>query len=121
VSYGSISGAQRKGLFALQKNELRIASAESTFILKPDGDYPELPANEHLTMTAARRLGFDVPQTGLVQIEKVGLVFVIRRFDRTSENRKLLVEDMAQIYEEASQDKYSLSHEKVGQAISEHT
>ncbi len=121
VNDGSISGAQRKGLFTLLKSELHISAAKSAFILKPVGNHPELPANEHLTMTAARRLGFDVPPTGLIEIEKVGLVFVIRRFDRTQENQKLLVEDMAQIYEAASQNKYSLSHEKVGQAISAHT
>lgn len=121
VDYGSISGAQRKGLFTLQKNELIVSSAHSTYILKPDGDFPELPANEHLTMTAARQLRFDVPPTGLIRIDPIGLVFVIKRFDRVASNHKLLVEDMAQIYQEVSEDKYSLSHEKVGQAISLHT
>ena len=72
VHDGSISGAQRKGLFALKKNELYVNSAESSYILKPDGDHPELPANEHLTMTAARQLKFDVPPTGLIKIENVG-------------------------------------------------
>ncbi len=91
------------------------------YILKPNGDYPELPANEHLTMTAARNLKFDVPPTGLIQIENVGLVYVIKKFDRTMSGEKLLVEDMAQIYEEASDDKYSLSHEKVGEAIKNYT
>jgi len=118
---GSISGAQRKGLFALQKNELLVNSTHSTYIFKPDGDYPEVSANEHLTMTVARHLKFDVPPTGLIRIENVGLVFVIKRFDRTIQNYKLLTEDMAQIYEEASEDKYSLSHEKVGQAILQYT
>lgn len=118
---GSISGAQRKGLFAIKKNELYVNSRESAYILKPDGDYPELPANEHLTMTAARQLNFDVPLTGLIRIESVGLIFVIKRFDRSKQNYRLLLEDMAQIYEEVSEDKYSLSHEKVGLAISNHT
>lgn len=121
IQNGSISGAQRKGLFALKKNKLAVDSASSMYILKPNGDYPELPANEHLTMTAARNLKFDVPPTGLVQIENVGLVYVIKRFDRTISGEKLLVEDMAQIYEEASDDKYSLSHEKVGEAIKNYT
>lgn len=121
VHDGSISGAQRKGLFALDKGNLIVSSARSMFILKPDGDYPELPANEHLTMTAARNLKFDVPPTGLIEIDNVGLVLVIKRFDRTKSGEKLLVEDMAQIYEEASDDKYSLSHEKVGEAIKAYT
>lgn len=121
VDYGSISGAQRKGLFSLERNELLLNSGNSMYVLKPEGDYPELPANEHLTMTAARQLGFDIPPTGLIHIEEVGLVFVIKRFDRTIPNRKLLIEDMAQIYEEASDNKYSLSHEKIAEAIREYT
>ena len=121
VHDGSISGAQRKGLFALEKGKLIVSASHSNYILKPDGDYPELPANEHLTMTAAKRLKFDVPATGLIEIENIGFVFVIKRFDRTSSGEKLLVEDMAQIYEEASDDKYSLSHEKVAEAIKKYT
>ncbi len=118
---GSISGAQRKGLFALDKNELVVSSKDSMYILKPDGDFPELPANEHLTMAAAKLLKFEVPPIGLVQIDKVGLVFVIKRFDRNKSNEKLLLEDMAQIHQEVSEDKYSLSLEKVGAAIKEYT
>ncbi len=121
ITDGSISGAQRKGLFAIVKKELRVNSELSMYILKPDGDYPELPANEHLTMTAARHLKFDVPPTGLIEIEEVGYVFVIKRFDRINVNQRLLVEDMAQIHEEASDDKYSLSLEKVGKSIASHT
>lgn len=121
VHDGSISGAQKKGLFAIEKSNLIVSAARSEYILKPDGDYPELPANEHLTMTAAKRLKFDVPPTGLVEIEKVGLVLVIKRFDRTNSHEKLLVEDMAQVYQEASDDKYSLSHEKIGEAIKKYT
>ncbi len=120
VYSGSISGAQRKGLFSLKKNELAVNSKDSMYILKPDGDYPELPANEHLTMAAAKILKFEVPPIGLIKIDKVGLVLVIKRFDRDSKE-KLLVEDMAQIYEEASENKYSLSHEKIGAAIKEYT
>lgn len=121
INDGSISGAQRKGLFVLEKNHLLVKASGSAYILKPDGDYPELPANEHLTMTAAKRLKFDVPPIGLIEIESVGLVFVIKRFDITRSGEKLLIEDMAQIHEEASDDKYSLSHEKISQAIKNYT
>lgn len=118
---GSISGAQRKGLFSLEKNKLVVNSKDSMYILKPDGDYPELPANEHVTMAVASILKFEVPPIGIIEIDKVGLVLVIKRFDRGRAKEKLLVEDMAQIYEEASEDKYSLSHEKVGEAIQQYT
>lgn len=118
---GSISGAQRKGLFTLIGSELRVNSEKSMYILKPDGDFPELPANEHLTMSVAQRLKFDVPPTGLIEIEKVGYIFVIKRFDRIADSKRLLVEDMAQIYGEASEDKYTLSHEKIGEAIESYT
>ncbi len=106
IHEGSISGAQRKGLFALQNNKLYVNSADSTFVFKPEGDFPELPANEHLTMTAARQLKFDVPPSTLIQIDGVGLVFALKRFDRIGKYR-LLLEDMAQICGESSEDKYS--------------
>lgn len=118
---GSISGAQRKGLFTLSKNKLRPSATHSQYILKPDGDFPELPANEHLTMTVAKNLGFDVPPTGLIKIDQLGLIYIIKRFDISQNGQKLLIEDMAQIYNEASDNKYSLSHEKIAQAILQHT
>jgi serine/threonine-protein kinase HipA len=116
---GSISGAQRKGLFSLQDATLIADPINSQYILKPDGDFPELPANEHLTMSIARELGFRIPPSALVNIPHLGFVYVIRRFDRINGVPRRM-EDMAQIIGELSNDKYESSNEKVAQAIRDH-
>ncbi len=69
--------------------------------------YPDLAANEWVTMEWARRLGFEVPATELRPLsELVGvphdaegdsLVFLIERYDRTSDGRRIHQEDFQQI------------------------
>lgn len=115
---GSISGAQRKGLFSLDTKSgiLSPGPEHSLYILKPDGDYPELPANEHLTMAIAKELGFVVPPFSLIHVPKLGMVFMIRRFDRVDGQQRRM-EDMAQVIGESSEDKYESSNEKVAKAI----
>lgn len=114
--YGaSISGAQRKGLFNLNKTVLRPATNEAHFILKPPGDYEQLPENEHVTMVIAKELGFNVPDIGIFETT-AGRVFVIKRFDFIK-GQQARLEDIAQILRIPSEDKYESSNEKVGQAI----
>ncbi len=116
---GSISGAQRKGLFRFDHSSATLipGAASSTHILKPSGDHPNLPENEHVTMAIARRLKFHVPPFALVNsTPQVGPAFVIKRFDRTP-GGKLLKEDAAQLLGIASEDKYTGSNERVAAAI----
>ena len=115
---GSISGAQRKGLFSLDQSRAKMHAdpSQSEYILKPEGEHPELPANEHLTMAIAQELGFRVPPFALIKIQSLGYVYVIRRFDRLSGVYRKM-EDMAQITGASSLDKYESSNEKIANAI----
>ncbi len=113
---GTISGAQRKGLFHLEKNKLWPTSFEAQYILKPQGDYDELPENEHATMVIARKIGFNVPPISILDIKGLGKVFAIKRFD-IFKGESLRKEDMAQILNTYSADKYELSYEKIAKAI----
>ena len=116
---GSISGAQRKGLFRFDRASATLipGAAASTHILKPSGDHPDLPENEHVTMAIARRLKFNVPPFALIiSTPQVGPAFVIKRFDRIS-GGKLLKEDAAQLLGIASEEKYTGSNERVAAAI----
>ena len=115
---GSISGAQRKGLFHLDssKGVLIPMSREAQYIIKPRGDFPELPENEHVTMAIAKKLKFETPPFALMNVEKIGNIFAIKRFDR-SDKGPLMVEDMAQIINVQSKNKYGSSCEKVAKAI----
>jgi serine/threonine-protein kinase HipA len=118
---GSISGAQRKGLFALDRRTgvLRSTAARSEYILKPDGSYPELPANEHVSMAIAKAAGFLVPPVTLVRTVSLGFVCVIRRFDRI-DGVALRMEDMGQLTGALTEDKYDGSNEKVAAALQSH-
>ncbi len=115
---GSISGAQRKGMFRFDSSKGRLIPTphESQYILKPQGNYPELPENEHVTMAIAKKTGFDVPPFSILNFDKVGLVFAIKRFDRL-EDKPLRMEDMCQTNKVLCKDKYNSSCEKVAKSI----
>jgi len=114
--YGaSISGAQRKGLFDYKKGVLKSSSDKAHFILKPPGDYDQLPENEHVTMAIAKELGFKVPDICIFE-SKVGRIFAIKRFDLINGNQARL-EDIAQILKIPSEEKYDCSNERVAEVI----
>ena len=119
---GSISGAQRKGMFTLDRKTgiLEAKARNSEYIFKPNGDFPELPENEHIGMSIARHAGFKVPPFVLMDIKGLGRVFAIKRFDRERKGEglvKYLQEDMGQITASQSDDKYNSSCEKIVSAI----
>jgi len=101
----SISGAQRKALFHLDRRGVLAKAGTPTHILKPNGEFPEMPANEHLSMSIAASIGIKIPAIGLYQTEEMGLIFVTRRFDITQKNLSQPLEDMAQLAEEMAADK----------------
>ena len=117
---GSISGAQKKGLFELNKGVLS-PSPNGDFILKPPGDYDFLPENEHATMSIAKALRFSVPPFALFHQEQLGNILAIKRFDFTSDNQHLRIEDFAQILDQASSDKYNLSCEQLAKGIKQYS
>jgi serine/threonine-protein kinase HipA len=113
----SVSGAQRKGLFSLNKSELIPSTFGPKYILKPQGDYPNLPENEHLTMAIAKAVGFDVPPFTIFKHETLGHIFAIKRFDITPDGQHLRLEDAAQVLGFSSEDKYDSSYERLAVAI----
>lgn len=115
----SISGAQDKNIFRVKKG-LFLPELPSTHIIKPEGEYLEMPANEHLTMTIARRAKFNVPWTGLFRVEGLGLIYVIKRFDRQARGERILLEDFAQILKYLEVDKEEGSLEDIATAINQY-
>jgi serine/threonine-protein kinase HipA len=114
----SISGAQRKSIFAIdtKRRLLKPDLFNSSHIIKPQGDYAELPENEHLTMAIARKLKFDVPPIGLFNIDGLGNIFVIKRFDR-DKKAKLHFEEFAMLTNQEANNKYLSSNEKIAKAL----
>jgi len=114
----SISGVQPKLSMSRQGSRLVPVTTGGQFILKPQTErFPLLPQNENLCMNIAKILKVDTPPHGLLDLQDGSPAYLIRRFDRTQDGKKLRCEDFAQIFGE--DDKYSGSMEKIGKKIRE--
>ena len=110
----SISGVQEKVSLRLSDDatRLEIAPTGGRYILKPEPSrFAFVPQNEHLTMRLAALLGIEVPPCGLVDLKDGAIAYLIKRFDRLDDGRKLQVEDFCQLAEKPLRDKYEGSSE----------
>lgn len=84
----------------------------------PSATYPGVPENEFSMMELARRIGIDVPETGLIAVDDIdGLppdvaelgsqAFVIKRFDRLDDGSCVHIEDFAQVFDLYPENKYT--------------
>lgn len=123
VAKMSIQGIQLKlsAKLNVKGGKFEIVDANGQYILKPQGDYPELPQNEALTMRLAKTAGIEVPPSGLVPGKDGSLCYFVKRFDRTGLNKKLDMEDFAQLSFKSRETKYDSSIEKVVKIIDEYT
>lgn len=117
----TITGVQKKlslGQHPTEKKRLTIVgSLGGTYILKPQSDeYPALPENEDLTMHLAEICGIKTAKHGLLPTADGKLVYVTKRFDRVK-GQKIAVEDLCQLSELQTEQKYRSSHERVGKII----
>jgi serine/threonine-protein kinase HipA len=117
----SLAGVQLK-LSAIgnpnQQLSIPASSVGGRWIVKlPSPAYPGLPENEFSMMEFARAVGMDVPELGLVPLEKIpgiparwkelkGNAYYIRRFDRGPQARRIHIEDFNQIYRQFPEAKY---------------
>jgi serine/threonine-protein kinase HipA len=87
------------------------------YILKPASPhYPELPEVEDLTMHLASIAKIKVVPHSLIRLNSGNLAYITKRIDR-KEKEKLHMEDMCQLTERLTEDKYLGSHEQVAKAI----
>ena len=122
----SVPGVQRKlSLSCLagegeRKRLTIVAALGGSHILKPPTpEYPGMPELEHWTMRLAGRCGIDVAECGLIPLASGEMSFVTRRFDR-ARGRRIAVEDLCQLLEQPTVDKYRSSLERVGATIRRH-
>ena len=112
----SIPGVQPKLSAKLNvKDEIfDIVDRGGDYILKPQNNfYPELPENESLTMKMAELIGIEVPISGMIYSSDGKFTYFIKRFDRYGRNKKLSVEDFAQLSGKSRETKYDYSMEKL--------
>lgn len=87
------------------------------YILKPASPhYPELPEVEDLTMHLASIAKIKVVPHSLIRLNSGNLAYITKRIDRVKQ-QKLQMEDMCQLTERLTEDKYLGSHEQVAKAI----
>lgn len=93
-----------------------IGALGGNYIFKPPSDqFPEMPANEHITMRIAESFGIRVVPSSLIRLKSGELSYITKRIDRTLKGEKIHMIDMFQITE--AFDKYKSSMEKVGKAL----
>lgn len=88
------------------------------FILKPQTErYANLPENEDLTMHLAEIAGIKTVPHSLIRFADGELCYITRRIDRTKDGKKVAMEDMCQLSERLTEDKYKGSYERIAKLI----
>ena len=123
----TLTGVQPKLSFHLSKTgngkrkKLTIVGLWGAYILKPPSTaYPFLPENEHLTMHLAESCGIKTVSHALIRFKSGELAYITKRIDR-SKSGKLHMEDMCQLQERLTEDKYRGSVEQIGKTIEKYS
>lgn len=99
-----------------------IVGIRGRFILKPQTDrFANLPENEDLTMHLAEAAGIKTVPHSLIRFADGELCYITRRVDRTKKGAKIAMEDMCQISERLTEDKYKGSYERIAKLIRQHS
>lgn len=123
----TVPGVQKKLSLALEQNQnhgrLTIVGAlGGTHILKPPtSEYPEMPEVENLSMHLANICGIRTAFHGLIRMKGGSFAYITRRFDRIGKTKKLAVEDLCQLSELPSENKYKSTSEKAGKVIKKYS
>ena len=125
-SHVAVPGVQPKLSLHLESGGARaggrftLVGLEGGYILKtPVERFPQMPELEHLTMRMAACFGIETADCGLIAMQDGQLALVVRRMDREGE-RKLAMEDMCQLTDRMTEEKYRGSLEAVGKKILQH-
>jgi serine/threonine-protein kinase HipA len=123
-SHMAVTGVQAKVSLSMHRKEekntvkkLTIVGLYGDYILKPPSDYyAHLPEVESATMHLANVCGLAAVPHSLVHLQDGTLCYITKRIDRTK-NSKLHMEDMCQLTERLTEDKYKGSHEQVAKTL----
>jgi serine/threonine-protein kinase HipA len=99
------------------KSRFTIVGLWGGYILKPPtAIYPQLPEVEDLTMHLAAAAKIRTVPHSLIRMKSGNLAYITKRIDRTKKG-KLAMEDMCQLTERLTEEKYHGSYEQIAKAI----
>lgn len=124
----TLTGVQPKLSLDLQKTKeaqgrLTIVGAlGGRYILKPQTEqFPHLPEVEDLSMHLAELLKIETVPHSLIRFSDGELCYITRRIDRAANGAKIAMEDMCQLSERLTEDKYKGSHERIVKLINQYS
>ena len=125
LSQVTITGVQPKLSVDLEKEKggekrFTIVGLWGGYILKPQTEqYANLPENEDLTMHLARLAKINTVPHSLIRFKDGSLAYITKRIDRDKKGNKIPMEDMCQLTEKLTEQKYKGSHEQIAKKIVE--
>lgn len=125
-SHVTVPGVQAKLSFHFepqrgQENRLTLVGVWGNYILKPPTQqFNQLPENEDLTTHLAKLFKINVVPHSLIRLKSGELAYITKRIDRIGE-QKLAMEDLCQLSERLTEDKYKGSMEQVGKVIMQYS
>lgn len=127
-SQTAVTGVQAKLSLHISNNSKENTDRKFTivglwggYILKPPTSlYPQLPEVEDVTMHLAQLANIKTAPHSLIRLESGNLAYITRRIDRTKKG-KLAMEDMCQLTERLTEDKYRGSYEQIGKTIQKYS
>ena len=127
-AHTSVTGVQPKLSLHLIKGDDKQATKRFTivglwggYILKPPTpNYPHLPEVEDVTMHLASIAKIKVVPHSLIRLQSGNLAYITKRIDRVKKG-KLHMEDMCQLTERLTEDKYRGSYEQIAKAIEKYS
>ena len=127
-THTTVTGVQPKLSLHLAKSDDIHATKRFTivglwggYILKPPTpNYLHLPEVEDLTMHLASVAKIKVVPHSLIRLQSGNLAYITKRIDRVKKG-KLHMEDMCQLTERLTEDKYRGSYEQIAKAIQKYS
>lgn len=105
-----------------EPHRFTIVGLWGRYILKPQTDrFANLPENEDLTMHMAEAAGIKTVPHSLIRFADGELCYITRRIDRAKKGTKIAMEDMCQLSERLTEDKYKGSYERIAKLIRKHS
>lgn len=119
----TVTGVQPKLSLDIEETEkgaparFTIVGLWGGYILKPSSNrFPQLPEIEDLTMHLAEIAKIKTVPHSLIRLQSGELAYITKRIDRVN-GAKLHMEDMCQLTEKLTEDKYRGSYEQVAKTI----